>query len=137
VPGFITCDLFGTNLALPFEVTLKGWCQVNTNLLSPNTVVLPPGRLIRVTLEGFYYGVRDLVTNRFFVLSRQFTAFQNTIDGSYNVAYKTGGSMNPDISTVMGLVVPLAPPFNSDNDIANSTQVSEMEEDAPPSDALL
>jgi len=112
VPGFITCDLFGTNLALPFEVELKGWCQVNTNLLSSNTVILPPGRLIRVTLEGFFYGVRDLITNRLFVLSRQFTAFQNTIDGTYNVAYKTGGTMTPDVSTVMGLVVPTnSPPY--------------------------
>jgi len=106
VPGRITCELFGTDLELPFEVDLLGWCQVNSNLLSADTIVLPPGRRIRVTFESYYYGVRDLSTNRLFVLSRQFTAFNNAIDGSDNVQYKTGGTINPDVSTVMGLVVP-------------------------------
>jgi hypothetical protein len=39
-----------------------------------------------------------------FVLSRNFSAFSNAIDGSQNVQYRTGGLLSVDTSTVMGWV---------------------------------
>jgi hypothetical protein len=97
---------------MPFEVNLKGWLQVSECLLCPETVLLPPGQLIRFEyddpdVQHYYrivakYGTGDVN----YVLSRQFSSVDNIIDGSQNISYKTGGILFPDNSNVMGLVVP-------------------------------
>lgn len=81
---------------MPFEVELKGWLQVSECLLCPETVLLPPGQLIRFEyddpdVQHYYrivakYGTGDVN----YVLSRQFSSLDNPLDGSQNISYKTG-----------------------------------------------
>lgn len=95
---------------MPFTVALKGWLQVNNCLLCPETILIPPRTMIRFEYDDpnvqHYYKVTTIIDGVEipFVLSRNFNAFNNGIDGSQNVQYRTGGLLNVDQSNVMGWV---------------------------------
>lgn len=95
---------------MPFEVPLRGWLQVNNCLLCPETILIPPRTLVRFEYGDpniqHYYKITTIIdgAQNSFVLSRNFNAFSNAIDGSENVQYRTGGLLQLDSSTVMGWV---------------------------------
>lgn len=72
---------------MPFEVKLKGWLQVSNCLLCPETILVPPGTLIRFGYGNpdiqHYYRVTTIIdgVHTDFVLSRDFHSRANPIDG--------------------------------------------------------
>jgi len=110
VPDHITCALFGTNLTMPFTVELKGWLQVANCLLCPETFILPPGQLIRFEYndptEQHYYRIVAIYEEHEvnYILSRNFSAYENTIDGSQHISCLTGGLIFGDVLNVMGYI---------------------------------
>lgn len=121
---------------MPFEVNLLGWLQVVECLLCPETVLLPPGQLIRFEyddpdIQHAYkitakYGTGDVA----YILPRKFYSWTNGIDGTQNVSCHTGGLLFTDTtSNVMGRVEPAPPTLTS--------RVSGRKKDVQPSVILL